>query len=214
MVRVADLPLSGVLAEPTAGADGRVPGTILIIEDDEVVRVIVRRHLEADGYQVLEAGDGQTGLDLIETHAGPLDLVLTDIDMPRIDGITVVEVLTALRPLLGLVCMSGGMAEGRFVERLALRPQPFLAKPFTRHTLAAAMRLELTRSRELAHRLQAGKTGRDGATEGEQPLVLAMGLVAAARRLQHGQVRNVATPEGINRSSHAHGRSFASQEKS
>ena len=205
LIRVTDLALSDVLAEPTAGADGGPPCTILIIDDDAVVRVIVRRHLEADGYRVLEAGDGQSGLDLIETHVGPLDLVLTDIDMPQIDGVTVVEVLTALRPLLGVVCMSAGMAESRFVERLALRPQPFLAKPFTRRTLAAAMslELELARSRELAHRLQAGNTSPDGA--GEQPLVLAMGLVAAARRLQQGWVRHAAATKSIDQASHADG---------
>jgi CheY-like chemotaxis protein len=58
--------------------------TILVIEDNEDVRWMVRRHLESDGYSVLDAEDGQCGLDLIETYPGPVDLVLTDVDMPHV----------------------------------------------------------------------------------------------------------------------------------
>ena len=157
MVPVAGLALSEALPDPPADGDGQRSSTILIIEDDATVRAVVRRHLEADGYRVLEAVDGHSGLDLIETHGGQLDLVLTDIDMPRIDGVTVAEVLAALRPLLGVICMSAGIAESRFVEGLALRPQPFLAKPFTRETLAQVLAAEIARSRELAARLQGGE---------------------------------------------------------
>ena len=177
------------------------------------MRVIVRRHLEADGYLVLEAVDGQSGLELIDTHEGPLDLVLTDISMPRIDGITVAEVLAALRPLLGVVCMSAGMGESRFVERLALRPQPFLAKPFTHETLVRALGAELARSRELAIRVRGGEAvGGDGTPEEAQARDAAVGLVAAAQRLQQGHIRNGSTTKGI--SPRANGRPLASEEKS
>ena len=214
MVPVAGLALSEALPDPPADGDGRRSSTILIIEDDATVRAVVRRHLEADGYRVLEAVDGHSGLDLIETHGGQLDLVLTDIDMPRIDGVTVAEVLAALRPLLGVICMSAGIAESRFVEGLALRPQPFLAKPFTRETLAQVLAAEIARSRELAARLQGGETASPGgATEGEQPVVAAVGLVAAAQRLQHRHSRNGATPKRINRPPHANGRPLASEGK-
>jgi CheY-like chemotaxis protein len=189
--------------------------TILVIEDDAVLRVIVRRRLEADGYRVLEAADGQSGLDLIETHAGRLDLVLTDIEMPRIDGITVAEVLAALRPLLGVVCMSAGIAESRFIERLALRPQPFLAKPFTRESLARALGVELARSRDLATRLMGLEAiGRDRPPEGVGPPVLMGDLVAAARRLQQGHGGNGSSPKGVRPPPQANGRPPASQEKS
>jgi CheY-like chemotaxis protein len=198
LVRIADLLPAAAPPDSPVNDHGRPSSTVLIIEDDAVVRVIVRRYLEADGYLVLEAADGQSGLDLLDTHTGPLDLVLTDIGMPRIDGITVAEVLAALRPLLGVVCMSAGMAESRFVERLALRPQPFLAKPFTRETLGQALGAELARSRELATRLLGGEPdGGDRAPAGVQARVAAVGLVAAAERLQQGHTRHGSTTKGI-----------------
>jgi CheY-like chemotaxis protein len=213
LVHVAALGPSAAPPDSPAAGHVRPTSTVLIIEDDAVVRVIVRRYLEADGYLVLEAADGQSGLDFIDTHAGPLDLVLTDIGMPRIDGITVAEVLAALRPLLGVVCMSAGMAESRFVERLALRPQPFLAKPFSRETLGRALGAELARSRELATRVRGEETiGRDGAPEGVQARVAAVSLVAAAQRLQQGHSRNGSTTKGS--SPHASGRPLAIEENS
>jgi CheY-like chemotaxis protein len=209
---VALVPSAALPDSPPAG-HVRPSSTVLIIEDDAVVRVIVRRYLEADGYLVLEAADGQSGLDFIDTHTGPLDLVLTDIGMPRIDGITVAEVLAALRPLLGVICMSAGMAETRFVERLALRSQPFLAKPFSRETLGRALGAELVRSRELATRVRDGASvSRDGAPEGVEARVAAVGLVAAAQRLQQGHIRHGSTTKGI--SPQTSGRSHASEEKS
>ncbi len=164
------------------------PFTILVIEDDEGVRRMVRRLLEGDGHLVLEAEDGQIGLALIETHPGQLDLVLTDVDMPRIDGITVAEVLAALRPLLGVICMSGGVGEGRFLERLGPRSEAFLPKPFTPETLARVLGDELARSQELAARAEAQQTvTREYAVE--QKLVAAVDLVAAAHRLQRYHAR-------------------------
>jgi CheY-like chemotaxis protein len=146
-----------------------------VIEDDAVLRVVLRRTLQLEGYNVLEAADGELGLRLIETHPGRLDLVLTDIEMPRIDGITVAEVLAALRPLLGVICMSGRVGETDFVKRLGLRRQPFLAKPFTPEDLALITADTLARSQELlaqaeapdrnvdlvtaAHRLRAAHAG-------------------------------------------------------
>jgi CheY-like chemotaxis protein len=188
--------------------------TILVIEDDATIRVILRRHLEAGGYRVLEAVDGHSGLDLIETHQGPLDLVLTDIEMPRIDGITVAEVLMALRPLLGVVCMSGGMTASRFVERLALRPQPFLAKPFTPEALMGALGVELARSRDLTDRLHTGPAdGPAKAPSGVEAPAATGGLVAAARRLQQGYTRKAPPPNAI-QTPHASGWPLASEEKS
>jgi CheY-like chemotaxis protein len=173
-----------------AASDVRPSFTILVIDDDAAVRMIVRRQLEDCGPQVLEAADGQSGLDLIDTYPGPIDLVLTDIDMPRIDGITVAEVLAALRPLLGVICMSGGTGERRFADRLGVRAQSFLPKPFTGETLTRVLGAELARSRNVAARLPGGETAsRSGATEGEQPFVATAGLVAAAQRLQQGDVQ-------------------------
>jgi DNA-binding response OmpR family regulator len=189
------------------------PSTILIIEDDPALRAIVRRHLEAVEYRVLEAADGQVGLDLIEAHQGPLDLVLTDIEMPRIDGITVAEVLAALRPLVGVVCMSAGLTESRFVERLAHRSEPFLAKPFTGEVLLRALGVELARSRQLAAGMNGMEAiGPDWTREGVQPPAATGELVAAAQRLQRGHNRTGSTRDRA--PPHANGRPAASEQKS
>jgi CheY-like chemotaxis protein len=166
------------LAEP--GPNGC---TILVIEDDPDVRRVVRRSLQADGYTVLEAEDGQSGLDLIERHAGRLDLVLTDLDMPGIDGVTVAEVLAMLRPLLAVVCMSGGFGERDLIERLGPAPGAFLAKPFTAESLAHVVADELARSQELSARAEAQQSV-TRAFLVEKKLVVAVDLVASAQRLQ------------------------------
>jgi CheY-like chemotaxis protein len=160
------------------------PFTILVMEDDETVRKIVRRTLLLEGYNVLEAADGEMGLRLIQTHAGGLDLVLTDIDMPNIDGITVAEVLATLRPLLGVICMSGSMGRTQFAERLGLRRQPFLAKPFTPADLALMTAETLARSQELLAQAEARQPA---ACEAPIELEGGMDLVTAAHRLRARQ---------------------------
>ena len=112
-------------------ASGGRPGTVLIIEDDPGVRQLVRRTLEAVGYQVLEAEDGVEGLRVVEEHSSQLDLVVTDIEMPRMDGISVARELAASHPHIGVVCMSGRLPETSFSARIGIPLPPFLAKPFT-----------------------------------------------------------------------------------
>ncbi len=137
-----------------------------------------------EGYSVLEAVDGELGLRLIETHPGGLDLVLTAIEMPNIDGITVAEVLGALRPLLGVICMSGGVGEAELGERLGLRRQPFLAKPFTRDDLVLMTADTLARSQKLVAR-QSVTRGLPVERDVEAPV----DLVAAAHRLRAARTR-------------------------
>ena len=159
------------------------PFTILVIEDDESLRTRVCHTLLLAGYGVLEAVDGEMGLRLIETHSDGLDLVLTDIEMPNIDGITVAEVLAALHPLLGVICMSGAMGEAEFAERLGLRRQPFLAKPFTPDDLVLTTADTLARSQELLAEVQARQAVARGLPVERSPEVTA-DLVAAAHRLR------------------------------
>jgi CheY-like chemotaxis protein len=159
------------------------PFTILVIEDDEIVRMLVRRTLLLEGYSVLEAADGEMGLRLVQTHGGGLDLVLTDIEMPNIDGITVAEVLAALRPLLGVICMSGSVGQSQFTERMGLRRQALLAKPFTPDDLALMTADTLARSQELAAHAETRQTVTCEVSTGGE-LEAGMDLVAAAHRLR------------------------------
>ena len=164
------------------------PFTILVIEDDADVRGLVRRYLAEEGHVVLEAEDGQAGLDLIETYKGRLDLVLTDVEMPRIDGITVAETLAALRPLLAVVCMSGGMGGRQMSERLGANPGTrYLAKPFSPEDLARVLDDELARQQEATAIAEAHQSvSRSFAIE--ERLMRAVDLVASAYRLQGRQV--------------------------
>jgi CheY-like chemotaxis protein len=99
--------------------------TILVADDDDVIRRLCRRSLEADGANVLEAEDGEAALRLIAAYSGPIDLVITDLMMPRLTGYEVAEVLSVFRPGLPVLAMSGAATRLKPDRRL-----PILAKPF------------------------------------------------------------------------------------
>ena len=186
-------PISADAVSSQGAGDAATGFTILVIDDDPATRTIVRRALAHEGYVVLEAPDGEAGLQLIQHHEGRLDLVLTDIDMPKIDGITVAEVLSALRPLLGVIGMSGGLNATIFQENLGLWPQSFLAKPFTPQALAQKIGETLARSQELLAEAEARQTvTRDYLAEAR--LAAAVDLVAAAHRLRAGAFRSGRPP--------------------
>jgi two-component system, cell cycle sensor histidine kinase and response regulator CckA len=94
----------------------------LVVEDDPVVRGMAARGLREAGYAVLEAVNGREAVDLIGTHAGRLDVVVTDVGMPEMDGYDVARWLSDARPDVPVVFMSGyGDPEPKV---------PFLRKPF------------------------------------------------------------------------------------
>ena len=94
----------------------------LVVEDDPVVRVMAARGLREAGYAVLEAVNGREAVDLIGTHTGRLDVVVTDIGMPEMDGYDLARWLSEARPEIPVVFMSGyGDPEPKV---------PFLQKPF------------------------------------------------------------------------------------
>lgn len=118
-------------ATPNGVEAGARQDTVLVIEDEPGVRHLARRMLEAVGYQVLEAEDGVDGLRLVEQHSIEIDLILTDIEMPRLDGISVAREVAAKYPRIGVVCMSGRLPEDSFQQRIGLPLPPFLVKPFS-----------------------------------------------------------------------------------
>ena len=111
------------------------PPTMLVIDDEVMVRRLVRRMLEPQVCRVVEAPDGEAGLRLIERHDG-ISVVLTDLLMPGIDGYDVVEVLSAHRPELPLICMSGFANHNSVGRRLVV---PFIPKPFSAESLRAVL---------------------------------------------------------------------------
>ena len=179
----AAFPRSGFVAT-------EAPCTIVVMEDEESLRHLVRRMLVSKGYIVLEAVDGERGLRLVEQHLDGLDLVLTDIQMPEIDGMEVAEVLAAYRPLLPVICMSGEADEAVVEERLGQARRPFLAKPFTAAELLQTVVEALIHSQELLARAQPQLTLPLGlVAERDQRSAATVDLVAAVQRLRCRRLR-------------------------
>lgn len=106
---------------------------ILVIDDEAGVRRIVRRMLDDCRCRVVEAADGFEGLATIEREAG-VDLVLTDLSMPRVGGLSVIETLGHRRPEIPIVVMSGNSAAMNGLPEV-----PVLRKPFTADELLAVI---------------------------------------------------------------------------
>lgn len=113
---------------------------VLVIDDQEPIRRIVRTVLERAGHEVLDAGDGERGLQLLERHSA--DVVLSDIFMPGMDGIQMLRQIRKQYPAVKVIVMSGGDSTGmldlrRDAELLgAVRS---LSKPFTTHEIVAVI---------------------------------------------------------------------------
>ena len=109
--------------------------TILLVEDDEIMRSLTRKLLEEHGYTVVDADDGKSALEWVEAHPGPIDLLLTDVVMRRMSGPELVERLSASRSALKVVYMSGYTGE-LMANREVLKPGvTLLEKPFSRNAL-------------------------------------------------------------------------------
>ena len=114
------------------------PATILLVDDDEALRRFVRRILIEQGFHVIEASDGAEALEVASAYAEPVDLLLTDVIMPKVNGLVLAQRLLQKRPGIDVLYMSG------YVERsmlLAKHPESILLqKPFTPDALIAAVR--------------------------------------------------------------------------
>src|SRR5439155_17662535 len=105
--------------------------TVLVVEDEPQVRRLIQRLLGENGYTVLAAGDGEEALEVARTHAGAIQLLLTDVVLPRMSGREVARRLDTHRPGLPVLYMSGH-TEDAIVERGVLEPGlDFLPKPYT-----------------------------------------------------------------------------------
>jgi two-component system, cell cycle sensor histidine kinase and response regulator CckA len=121
-------------------ADLTGEGTILLVEDEEGLRALNARGLASRGYTVLEAGNGVEAIEVLEKSAGQIDLVVSDVVMPEMDGPTLLGELRSRNPGLKIIFVSG-YAEDAFQKRLPADGQfVFLAKPFTLKQLVAAVK--------------------------------------------------------------------------
>ena len=115
--------------------------TVLIVEDDSSLRTLASVVLERQGYQVLVAANGHEGLNAARQHRGPpIQLVVTDIVMPQLDGKGMADWLRAVSPELKILFTSGYPAEV-IAQHGVLEPNvPFLPKPYTPATLVCKVR--------------------------------------------------------------------------
>ena len=132
-------------SQATATADLTGSATILLVEDEEAVRAFASRALASRGYTVHEAGTGQEALAVMEETGGEVDLVVSDVVMPEMDGPSLLRELRRTRPDLKIIFVSG-YAEDAFAKNLPEGEQfHFLPKPFTLKALATAVKDALGR---------------------------------------------------------------------
>ncbi|HLJ15586.1 MAG TPA: PAS domain S-box protein [Bryobacteraceae bacterium] len=135
---------SGPAAAPADSRRGA--GTILLVEDEESLRTLTRSTLEQSGYAVLEACNGTEAVKIAKASSAPIDLLLTDMVMPGMNGRAVAERVTQLFPGIHIAYMSGytGFNSGETANLNGV----IIAKPFTRHVLLQKLREAL----EFAHK--------------------------------------------------------------
>ncbi len=122
-----------------AGAGGR-QATVLLAEDDGHVRWLAALALRHEGYAVLEAADGAEAVRLGREHAGPIDLLVTDLAMPAVEGRRVAEALAAHRPGLRVLYLSGYYRDQAEDAGRLPAGAPLLEKPFSAAELVDAVR--------------------------------------------------------------------------
>ena len=139
--RVAE---AAAVAEPAAEVTTLAgTETVMVVEDDPMVRVVMVRALRAAGYVVLEAGDGREALDVGAREQGALHLLVTDVVMPGLDGRAMTEALRNCHPEVRVLYVSGH-TEDVIARRGVLEPGiVFLQKPFTAPALLARVRAVL-----------------------------------------------------------------------
>lgn len=165
--------------------------TVLVVDDELPMRQLLRRRLEAEGFQVAEAEDGESALRLVQGRAEPFDLVLTDLSMPQIDGRQISETLRRYRPSVAVLCMSADPDAVPYVES-SDTPVRVLLKPFTADDLYHAVRDAITHATDLAVaaeaeivRAHAGLSQLALALEASRTIrVQTLDLVVAARELR------------------------------
>jgi PAS domain S-box-containing protein len=118
------------------------PGTetVLLVEDDELLREVLQETLERNGHQVLVARDGAEALQIVDGHPDPIQLLLTDLIMPGMTGRTVADHIAAARPGIKVLMISGYTDDAVVRQGLLDEGVAFLGKPFTPETLLRKVR--------------------------------------------------------------------------
>jgi PAS domain S-box-containing protein len=137
---------SAVGSDPAVTLDGsaafRVESdheTILLVEDQERLRSVIRGNLADEGYEVVEAADGDEALQRAAQHAGPIHVVLSEVELPGMGGRELAMRICAARPRTGVILLSDAPGEDSLPFSRGLRPARLLRKPFTLASLHAKL---------------------------------------------------------------------------
>lgn len=117
--------------------------TILVVDDEEVVRLVLRAILSYRGYQVIEAADGEDALNKCRRPEMRFDLVLLDLNMPRLSGWDTLERMQGVRPGIKVILLSGGLTDGIQEKVRSSGAKALLAKPFENIDLLRIVRSTL-----------------------------------------------------------------------
>jgi CheY-like chemotaxis protein len=127
-------------ADDVAAADVRGTETVLVVEDVTAVRAVTREMLSRYGYNVLEAADGTTALQLAASYQAPIHLLLTDVVMPDINGRDLAHRFESTRPEMKVLFMSGYTDDAVVRHGILQEGIAYLQKPFTPGSLATKVR--------------------------------------------------------------------------
>ena len=119
---------------------------ILLAEDEEAVRTLVRRALVEDGHEVTTAADGAEALDTLQREGGRFDLLLTDIKMPVMDGVALALAAARDFPVLPILLMTGYADQRERASGLETLIRDVVTKPFTLSQIKAAVSAALVQS--------------------------------------------------------------------
>jgi CheY-like chemotaxis protein len=114
--------------------------TVLLVEDEDMVRKLAGELLEESGYRVLSAGGGEEAISLATRHKARIDLLITDVVMPKISGKEVAEQLKTIHPETKVLFMSGYTDEAIVHHGIVDSTIAFIQKPFSEHALAHKVR--------------------------------------------------------------------------
>jgi CheY-like chemotaxis protein len=134
-----DAPVETV-TRPARGPSPQGTETVLLVEDADAVRNLAATILRPLGYTVLEAANATAAMGIVQAHDGALDLLITDVVMPELNGVEVAKAVTARRPHLPVIFMSGYTEETIAYHGVQTDVHVFMAKPFMTDELLRKVR--------------------------------------------------------------------------